>query len=122
MSIENLQKKIGEISKAKGISEAEIVSTLEAHLNIVYSDKSYSDDDRLIIDALKPRILLVLYGMSDHKKTVNQYTDYKNLFDMDSVEFSLFETAWDELESEGLVLGKAYEISLTEAGVRKARL
>lgn len=121
MNLDALQEKITKIAQEKGIKESEIIELLSAHLNISYPEKDYDEEDMVIIKGVQNKILTTAYNFPQQKKNVNHHTDIAKLFNLDSVELSLFERAWDELESEGLVGATQYEIWLTEKGTRKAR-
>lgn len=121
MTIQELQKRISEISIEKGIHEQEIINGLLAHLDTKYAKKTHTLEDAKIVREVKVKIMETLFSKPNHKQIVNRATKYEQLFDLDSVEFSLLNDAFTELESEGDVYSLMYEIGLTEQGVRKQR-
>lgn len=121
MTIQELQKRIAEISSEKGIQEQEIINGLLAHLDTKYASKSYSLEDATIIGEVKVKIMKKLFALPNHKIVVNRATKYEQLFSLDKVEFTLLEDAFTELAADGDVFVLQYEIGLTEQGVRKQR-
>ena len=121
MTIQELQKRITDISTEKGIREQEIINGLLAHLDTKYAKKSYSLEDTKIVDEIKVKIMSKLFALPDHKTVVNRGTKYEQLFDLDSVERNLLDDAFTELESDGDVYSLKHEIGLKEQGIRKQR-
>lgn len=121
MTIQELQKRITEISSEKGIHEQEIINGLLAHLDTMYANKSHTLEDARIILEVKAKIMTTLFTLPNHKTVVNRATKYVQLFNLDNVEFNLLNDAFTELEAEGDVYSLKYEIGLTEQGVRKQR-
>lgn len=121
MSIQELQKKITEISTEKGIHEQEIINSLLATLEVKYANKSYDTEDAQIIIEIKKKIMNELYSLPKHRVTVNRGTKYEELFDLDNIELNLLHDAYTQLESDGDVYSLKYEIGLTEQGIRKQR-
>lgn len=121
MTIQELQKRITEISTEKGIHEQEIINGLLAHLDTKYAKKSHTLEDAKIVREVKAKIMTTLFALPKHKTVVNQATKYEQLFDLDNIELNLLNDAFTELEAEGDVYSLKYEIGLTEQGVRKQR-
>jgi hypothetical protein len=121
MTIQELHKRITEISTEKGIHEQEIINGLLAHLDMKYAKKYHTLEDAKIVHELKLKIMGKLFALPNHKIIVNRATKYEQLFDLNSVELNLLNDAFTELESDGDVYSLKYEIGLTEQGVRKQR-
>lgn len=121
MNINELEKKIKQIASAKNIREQEIINGILSNLEQVYSPKDHSEKDRQIIDGIKRKIVTTLFNCDNQKKNVNQATKYDELFDLDRVEMGLVNDAWNELEADRDVFSLAYEIGLTDEGIRKYR-
>lgn len=121
MNINELEKKIKQIASEKNIKEQEIINGILANLEEVYSLKDHSENDRQIIDGIKQKIVTTLLNCENQKKIVNQATKYNELFDLDRVEMDLLNDAWNELEADRDVFSLAFEIGLTDEGIRKYR-
>ncbi|MBB3186102.1 hypothetical protein [Microbacter margulisiae] len=121
MDINELEKKIKQIATEKNIREQEVINGILANLELVYSPKDHSEQDREIIDGIKQKILSTLLNCDNQKKIINQATKYDELFDLDRVEMSLMQDAWNELEADRDVFSLAFEIGLTDEGIRKYR-
>lgn len=121
MNINELEKKIKQIASEKNIKEQEVINGILANLEEVYSPKDHSENDRQIIDGIKQKIVNTLLNFDNQKKIVNQATKYGELFDLDRVEMNLVNDAWNELEADRDVFSLAFEIGLTDEGIRKYR-
>jgi hypothetical protein len=121
MTIQELQKRISEISTEKRIHEQEIINGLLAHLDTKYAKKSHTFEDAKIVLEVKAKIMATLFALPNHKTVVNRATKYEHLFDLDRVELNLLNDAFTELESDEYVYSLKYEIGLTEQGIRKQR-
>lgn len=121
MTIQELQKRITEISTEKGILEQEIINGLLAHLDTKYANKSHALEDAKIIIKVKIIIMTTLFALPNHKTVVNKATKYQQLFGLDNIEFKLLDDAFKELEAEKDVYSLKYEIGLTDQGIRKQR-
>lgn len=120
MDINKLVDKINEISASKGITEQEIVDGILGHLKKRY-ENDYSDDDKAIIEVVKKKIVETLYNSERQAVSVNHTTKYDELFDLDRVEHNLADQAFSELESDGQVFSRKYQIGLTDDGIRNYR-
>lgn len=121
MNLQELQNKITEISKGRGIHEQEIINNLLATLNVNYSEISYDSEDVEIIKEVKEKIMTTLFAKSNHKTTINRATKFDLLFGLDKIENGLLNRAFEELEADADVYSLQYEIGLTEQGIRKQR-
>ncbi|WP_025664799.1 hypothetical protein [Aquimarina megaterium] len=116
-----LSRKIREISEDKNIEREKIVQELLEHLEVKYNLKDHHEEDQQIIKGIQRKIISVLLQEPNQKKELNQTVKYNDVFDLDRIEMSLLNDAWNELEARDEVYAEAYEIGLTDSGIRKHR-
>ncbi|WP_074410073.1 MULTISPECIES: hypothetical protein [Aquimarina] len=116
-----LSRKIREISEDKNIEREKIVQGLLEHLEVKYNLKDHHEEDQYIIKGIQKKIISVLLQEPNQKKQLNQTVKYNDVFDLDRIEMSLLNDAWNELEARDEVYAEAYEIGLTDSGIRKHR-
>ncbi len=121
MDIKQLEDRIKQIASEKNIKEQEIINGILANLELTYSPKEHSESDRQLIDGIKQKIISTLLICDNQKKIVNQATKFEELFDLDRIEKGLLNDAWNELEANRDVFSLAFEIGLTDEGIRKHR-
>ena len=71
---------------------------------------------------MKEKILKKVYRQDRQKLLISPRPEYNKIFGLDSIELKYFDRAIAELESDGIVSTLAFEISLTDKGVMKARV
>lgn len=119
--MKKLDHKIKEISEHKNIEQEKIIRGILEHLEVKYNLKDYHEEDQHIIKGIQKKIISVLLQEPDQKKQLNQTVKYNDVFDLDRIEMSLLNDAWNELEARDEVYAEAYEIGLTDSGIRKHR-
>ena len=121
MNINELERKIKEISQKEKIHEQEIINQTIAYLEQKYEPKDYSDSDKKIIKNIEGKMTSTHYSKKDPKQITTQAPAFYELFSLDTLEMKLMEAAWSKLLTDGDVFQLAFEIGLTEQGVRKYR-
>lgn len=121
MNIEDIKLQVEQIAKTTNINEQAIFSAIDAFLKKAYVFDMPDDETLKLIEGIKIKILKTIYRKENHKLLINIRTDYNKVFGIDSIEGKQLERSLTELESEGLISCRAYEISLLDNGVLKAR-
>ncbi|WP_438422839.1 hypothetical protein [Aquimarina macrocephali] len=119
--MDKLDRKIREISEHKNIQQEKIKQGILEHLEVKYNLKDHHEEDQHIIKGIQKKIISALLQEPDQKKQLNQTIKYNDVFDLDRIEMSLLNDAWNELEARNEVYAEAYEIGLTDSGIRKHR-
>lgn len=119
--MDKLDRKIREISEHKNIQQEKIKQGILEHLEVKYNLKDHHEEDQHIIKGIQKKIISALLQEPDQKKQLNQTIKYNDVFDLDRIEMSLLNDAWNELEARDEVYAEAYEIGLTDSGIRKHR-
>ncbi|WP_024770977.1 hypothetical protein [Aquimarina macrocephali] len=119
--MDKLDRKIREISEHKNIQQEKIKQGILEHLEVKYNLKDHHEEDQHIIKGIQKKIISALLQEPDQKKQLNQTIKYNDVFDLDRIEMSLLNDAWNELEARDEVYAEAYEIGLTDNGIRKHR-
>ncbi|PKV50443.1 hypothetical protein ATE84_2501 [Aquimarina sp. MAR_2010_214] len=119
--MKKIDRKIREISEYKNIEQDKIIVGILEHLEVKYNLNEHHIEDQHIIKGIKKKIINALLQEPNQKKQLNQTTKYNDVFNLDRIEMSLLNDAWNELEARDEVYAEAYEIGLTDSGIRKHR-
>jgi hypothetical protein len=119
MTIQELERLVEQLSQTSGKKQAEIFQDLADFAQIKYGN-NISDNERMIIDTVKEKLLNGLYKMADNSY-VKSRPDYGSEFGLDRLELNVLEKAGNELERADLLEGGTNYIKLTDKGVLEAK-
>lgn len=114
--MDNLIRLIEEIEESGKANKEEMIEVLVDFLQDKYQTK-LKDGKQLLIDALKNKIMKILY---DSGSEIMIKGDVRGLFELTATESPFFDNAYFDLEIDGFILVKNNFISLTKKGVDKA--
>lgn len=117
MKFQDLQQLIERASVNTTIPTETIIQDLAQIVKIKYGELIL-EKEREIIEELKNKIITRLYNFEDHNISFRQIKK-ENAYKGDRIEIPFIEKAEEELHTEGMVVLKENEITLTDAGIVK---
>ncbi len=119
MTLEELEQILEQLSESTGIDQEDLIQTLADYAQLKYGN-NLTAAERGIINNLKEKLLIGYYDMPNHSYVARR-PNYKEKFELDDLEMSLLESAFNELGQEGLIHGNENYTQLTDNGILRAR-
>jgi hypothetical protein len=116
MDFKELEQLITEIATQQSLDKSVVIDDLADILKMKYGI-SIMAKERDLIDEVKMKMITRLYNSEFQK--IDAKSDLRKIFKLDLLEIDYLDTAFDELQHEGLLKSGKSDIALTKEGVMK---